>query len=216
MSQPPARPKIYHITHGKNLAGILASNCIWSDAEMIRRGGPDIAVGLSEVKQRRLTELAVSCHPGTKVGEFVPFYFCPRSVMLFIIHCADHPGLSYRGGQRSILHLEVDLHETVAWAESEGRPWAFTHRNAGSRYFQSFRDLAELDHLDWEHIANDNFRDAAVKDAKQAEFLIYGSLPWTLVRSIGVIDEEIARRVREILAGSMHRPDVHVERVWYY
>ncbi len=69
MSQPPARPKIYHITHGKNLAGILASNCIWSDAEMHRRGGPAAAIGIPEIKPRRLTELAVPCHPGTKVGE---------------------------------------------------------------------------------------------------------------------------------------------------
>jgi hypothetical protein len=35
MSQPSARPKLSHITLGKNLAGILASNCIGSDAEML-------------------------------------------------------------------------------------------------------------------------------------------------------------------------------------
>jgi hypothetical protein len=216
VSQPPARPKIYHITHGKNLAGILASNCLWSDAEMVRRGGPDTAIGISDIKQRRLTELSVFCHPGTKVGEFVPFYFCPRSVMLFIIHRGNHPKLTHQGGQRPILHLEADLHEVVSWAESQARPWAFTDRNAGSSYFRTFRHLAELDHLNWEHITKDDFRDATVKEAKQAEFLLYGWFPWTLVRSIGVIDEWVAQRVREILAGAVHRPDVHVQSAWYY
>ncbi len=216
MSQPPARPKIYHITHGKNLAAILASNCLWSDSEIILRGGPDTAIGISDIKRRRLSELAVPCHPGTKVGEFVPFYFCPRSVMLYILHKQNHPNLTYRGGQRPILHMEADLHDVVAWAESQGRPWAFTDRNAGSSYFQTSRHLAELSQLDWEHIANDDFRNPVVKEAKQAEFLVYRSFPWTLIRSIGVFDELIAQRVREILAAARHRPDVHVERAWYY
>ena len=216
MSQPPDRPKIYHITHGKNLGRILADDCLWSDAELIGRGGPDAAIGISEIKHRRLIERDVTCHPGIKVGEFVPFYFCPRSVMLYIIHRQNHPALTYRGGQRPILHLEADLEEVVAWAESQGRLWAFTDRNAGSVYFQTFSSLAELDRLNWELISSVDFRDALVKEAKQAEFLIYRSFPWSLVRSIGVIDEAIARRVREILVGSRHQPDVQVEPSWYY
>jgi ssDNA thymidine ADP-ribosyltransferase, DarT len=183
---------------------------------LVRRGGPQAAIGISEIKQRRLTERDVTCHPGTKVGEFVPFYFCPRSVMLYLIHRQNHPGLTYRGGQRPILHLEADLHEVVAWAESQDRPWAFTDRNAGSMYFQTFRDLADLGRLNWEHIASVDFRDAVVKEVKQAEFLVHGSFPWSLVRSIGVIDEAIARRVREFLVDARHQPDVQVRRAWYY
>jgi hypothetical protein len=216
MGRAPDRPKIYHITHGKNLGRILADGCLWSDAELFRRGGPDTAIGISEIKRRRLIERDVTCHPGTKVGEFVPFYFCPRSVMLYLIHKQNHPGLAYRGGQRPILHLEVDLHEVVAWAESQRLPWAFTDRNAGSVFFQAFRNPAELDRLNWEHIASVDFRNALVKEAKQAEFLVYRSFPWTLVRSIGVIDAGIARRVREILVDAGHQPDVQVERGWYY
>jgi hypothetical protein len=60
---------------------------------------------MSAIKRRRVEELEVSCHPGTKVGDYVPFYFCPRSVMLYVIHRANHPDLSYRGGQEPIVHL---------------------------------------------------------------------------------------------------------------
>jgi hypothetical protein len=216
MSPPPPQLKIYHITHGKNLAGILTDGCLWSDAEMARRGGPETCIGLPEIKQRRLYELAVDCHPGTKVGEFVPFYFCPRSVMLFILHRGNYPKLTYQGGQRPIVHLEANLHEVVAWADSQNRSWAFTDRNAGSRYFHPCRDLGQLDRLNWDHIAATEWSDELIKDAKQAEFLVYGSFPWTLVRSIGVLDEKIAERVREILTQAHHRPDVRVERTWYY
>jgi ssDNA thymidine ADP-ribosyltransferase DarT-like protein len=213
---PPARPKIYHITHGGNLAGIIADGCLWSDAEIIARGGPDAPIGMSKIKKRRLEELDVPCHPGTKVGQFVPFNLCPRSVMLHILHWANHPELSYRGGQRPILHLEADLYEVVAWADGQGQPWAFTDKNAGSYYFQSFRDVAQLDRLNWAHIANNDFREPEVKDAKQAEILVFGSFPWSLVRRIGVISEGHAERVREIVACSSHRPDVVVQNAWYF
>jgi|SRR5208337_4524451 len=216
MSPPPARPKIYHITHGRNLAGIIADGCLWSDAEIIARGGPGTAIGLSEIKKRRLEELAVACHPGTKVGQFVPFYFCPRSVMLYLLHKGNHPGLTYKDGQRPILHLEADLHEVVAWADSQGRNWAFTDRNAGSYYFQPFRDLTQLGQLNWDQIANTDFRDHLVKEAKQAEFLLYSSFPWPLVRTIGVISKGVAERVREIVSVSDYRPDVQVQTEWYY
>jgi|SRR5579864_284430 len=142
MSEPPAQPKIYHISHGRNLVRILSAGCLCSEAEMNPRGGPEVAIGMSEIKARRLNELPLSCHPGTRVGEYVPFYFCPRSVMLYILHMGNHPGLTYKEGQRPIVHLEADIHEVVSWAESQNRRWAFTDRNAGCGYFQSFSDLA--------------------------------------------------------------------------
>jgi len=216
MGLPPAQPKIHHITHGRNLARIIADGCLWSDAEMIARGGPEAPIGMSKIKKRRLEELVVACHPGTMVGHYVPFYFCPRSVMLHLVHRANHPDLTYRDGQRPILHLVADLHEVVTWAVERGRRWAFTDRNAGSRYFQAFRDLDQLERLDWDHIANRDFREPEVKDAKQAEFLVHHSFPWTLIQTIGVMDERIAARVRAITSESDHRPDVRVETEWYY
>jgi len=47
-----------------------------SDATMIARGGPPAAVGMNSIKQRRVT-LPVTCHAGTTVGQYVPFYFLP-------------------------------------------------------------------------------------------------------------------------------------------
>ena len=101
MTTPPARPKLYHITHVDNLRKIVADGALRSDAAIIARGGSVQAIGMSDIKRRRVEELEVACHPGTKVGEYVPFYFCPRSVMLYVIHCANHPELTYRGGQGS-------------------------------------------------------------------------------------------------------------------
>src|ERR1700687_1641277 len=108
----PTPPLIYHITHVDNLPQILADGGLLSDRTMANRGGPSCPVGMSSIKQRRLT-LPVTCHDGDFVGDYVPFYFCPRSVMLYLIYMRNHPDLAYRGGQDPIVHLEANVEEVV-------------------------------------------------------------------------------------------------------
>lgn len=211
----PDRPSIYHITHVDNLRSI-AMDGLSSDAEMVARGGPAATVGMSEIKRRRLLELPVKCHPGDYVGEYVPFFFCPRSIMLYILHMANHPSLDYHGGQEPIIHLEGDLHEAVAWAESEERRWAFALSNAGAAYTEFRKGLDRLDDLDWAAIESRDFREVRVKEGKQAEFLIRDVYPWRLVRSVGVHSEEIKQAVLAALEPAEHQPPVNVRPDWYY
>lgn len=211
----PAQPRLYHITHVDNLPAILAAAGLQSDAMMLSRGGPTATIGMGNIKQRRL-ELSVKCHPGDKVGDYVPFYFCPRSIMLYLIHCANHPDMTYRGGQSPILHLEADLHEVVQWSEQHGRRWAFTLSNAGAMYTEFRKDLAQLDAVDWPAVAASDFRNAQVKEGKQAEFLLHEYFPWDLVRRIGVINATVYGQVVRALHGATHHPAVEVRREWYF
>jgi hypothetical protein len=214
-SVSPKSPKIYHITHLENLPQ-MADHVLWSDAERIRRQLNCTIVGMSEIKRRRLEELEVDCNLGTKVGEYVPFYFCPRSIMLFLLHKGNHVDLTYTGGQRPIVHLQADLHRVVAWAESEGRRWAFSNGNAGTRYTRFFNNLEELEALDWQAIAATVWKDPIVKEHKQAEFLVEESFPWELIERIGVFDKEIAERAASVLSEAALRPEVVVAGNWYY
>ena len=209
----PAQPKIYHIVHVDRLASIVGDGFLWCDAEAHRRASPGTAIGMSELKQRRLTT-RLGSHPYLSVGDCVPFYFCPRSVMLYVIYRANHPKLGYRGGQGPIVHLEADLHETVDWAERQGRRWAFTLSNAGSRYFQDRCDLAQLDEIDWEAVRARNWQGRA--EGKQAEFLVERSFPWDLVRSVGVRSAEAYAAATEAVRAADHRPAVTIRRDWYY
>jgi hypothetical protein len=215
VSAPPVRPKIYHITHVDNLRSILREGVLVSDAAMIARGGPTAAIGMSTIKARRLS-LAVDCHAGDNVGDYVPFYFCPRSIMLYVIYCANHPELSYRGGQGPIVHLEADLHDVVAWATRVRRRWAFSLSNAGAVYAQFRARVAELDQINWNAVAATDFRSAEIKEGKQAEFLVHGSFPWTLVSGIGVLSAAMKGRAEAAIASAAHRPPVHIQRDWYY
>jgi hypothetical protein len=211
----PLTPKIYHITHVKNLQGILQAKGLWSDAKRIERDLDTELVGLSRIKQRRLRQLEVKCHPGTKVGEYVPFYFCPRSIMLYMIRMGKHPDLISSEGQSPILHLKADFRATIAWADRRRRRWAFTHQNAGALYTDFYARIKDLDKVNWAAVAARYFLDPTVKEGKQAEFLIYESFPWPLVEKIGVLEPATATRVEAELVGESHLPAVQVEPSWY-
>ena len=216
MTTIPRHPKIYHITHINNLRAIATSGELVSDAIRIQRDINCSLVGMSTIKQRRLTEIEVDVCPGTTVGEYVPFYFCPRSIMLYILYRANHPELTYRGGQQTIVHLEVDLNEAIKWAEARQEPWAFTDRNAGAYFVQFYNRQTDLNRIDWNAVAATDFREPQIKDGKQAEFLSYATFPWTLIRKIGTIDPVMANQVREAISGTSHQPTVKVQRGWYF
>jgi len=209
----PANPKIYHIVHMDRLPSIMADGCLWCDAKIAQRKPPGTSIGMSNIKQRRLAELTLDSHPSLYVGDCVPFYFCPRSVMLYLIHRKNHE-LAYQGGQMPIIHLEADLQAVVNWAEENGQRWAFTLSNAGARYFEDRSDLAHLNEIDWTAVEATHWQ--ACKEGKQAEFLLENNFPWHLVGRIGVSNKKAYAQVMNSLNGAGHRPVVEVICDWYY
>ena len=209
----PADPKIYHIVHVNRLPSIVADGHLWCDAKMIQRSGTGTTIGMNKIKQRRLTK-GLNSHPNLHVGDCVPFYFCPRSIMLYLIHQANHPELTYRGGQGPIVHLESDLRQTVAWANQKKLRWAFTTSNAGSSFFEDYSDLAQLDKIDWNAVQATSWQ--ACKEGKQAEFLIEQRFPWKLISRIGVLSRQLYCQAIAALVGTGHKPPVEIRREWYY
>jgi hypothetical protein len=215
MPQPPANPKIYHIVHVDRLASIVSDGCLWSDAMMAGRKGTGTVIGMKTIKERR-RRLPVTCHPGDQVGDYVPFYFCPRSIMLFVIYLKKHSELTYRGGQGPIIHLEADLHEVATWAGTNGRRWAFSLSNAGASNTQFRSRLDQLNEVNWSAVDATDFRPADVKKGKQAEFLVHESFAWKLVERVGVSSQAICQRVANATSKSAHQPPVEIKLNWCY
>jgi hypothetical protein len=215
----PAQPKIYHIVHVDRLASIIADGRLWSDAEMVQRQGVGTTIGMSNIKERRLNQLRLSCHPDLHVGNCTPFYFCSRSVMLYLIYKRNEE-LTYKGGQEPIIHLEADFYAAVDWAEQNSQRWAFTLSNAGAYYFEDRSDIARLGDINWDAVQtrqwSGNGVSRSVKEGKQAEFLIERSFPWHLVERIGIHSPGIAQQVANAMQGAAHRPRVETRREWYY
>ena len=216
MARMPANQKIYHITHVRNMSQIAQTGVICSDAKRIDLGLDCEIVGMSRIKHRRLYEIEVHCYSGTRVGEYAPFYFCPRSIMLYILHKGDHPDVSYTEGQGPIVHLQADLIHTVRWAEQHGIHWAFSDRNAGTYMAQFYNSLDDLDQINWRAVAATDFRDMMIKEGKQAEFLMYDYFPWELIERIGVRDTTVVKTVQRAISESGHQPEVRAEPSWYY
>lgn len=210
----PAQPKIYHIVHVDRLEAIIAAGGLLSDAKIMELNASGTTIGMNSIKQRRLQELTLASYPDLHVGDCVPFYFCPRSIMLYLIYQANHPELAYRGGQVPIVHLQADLKTSVEWAQQQPRRWAFTLSNAGSYYFEDRCDLGRLNELDWQAIETNQWQ--SCKEGKQAEFLMELSFPWQLVESIGVHSHSIYQQVMNILQAAPHRPTVTIKPQWYY
>jgi hypothetical protein len=202
----PQDPAIYHITHVDNLPGILREGGLWCDRERIRRGLTSTNIGHLHIKQRRLNR-AVTTRAGGTLGDYVPFNFCPRSVMLY----ADHRGHSdYQGGQEAIVHLV----STVNRAVGLGRDWAFTDRHAELAHALHFDDLALLTEVPWEVMPLSYW--VEVKEERQAEFLVRDFFPWSAVMEVAAMTPAVAQRVRDALDKAAHRPLLTTKPAWYY
>jgi hypothetical protein len=215
----PENPWIYHIVHVDRLASIAADGLLFCDAHLAQNPRPGTVIGMNNIKHRRMTELQLASHPGLYVGQCTPFYFCPRSVMLYMIH-RQNPELSYQGGQDEIVHLVASMDETIAWADANGRRWAFTLSNAGSRDFEDRADRARIDEINWTAVHARQWAggtvDPSIKRGKQAEFLLEHSFPLSLVKAIGTKSDRVAHKAAQALAGTPHQMTIKPVPNWYY
>ncbi len=216
----PTKPKIYHIVHVDRLSSIINAGYLWCDAKVDRNPQPGTTIGMSEIKRRRREDLLLNSHPDLHVGDCVPFYFCPRSIMLYLIYKGNAPGLTYSDGQKPIVHLEADLSATVKWADQNSRRWAFTSSNAGSKFFEDYCKLEHLSKINWDAVQAVRWSGGgispSIKEGKQAEFLIERQFPWELISRIGVRSPDICNRVNKAIQGVGHRPQVKILPKWYY
>ncbi|AYJ74821.1 MULTISPECIES: type II toxin-antitoxin system toxin DNA ADP-ribosyl transferase DarT [Thermus] len=195
---------IYHITHIKNLASILETGGLLP----LNRSPRHQSIAYEHIRERR-GQTRVPLKPGGTLNDYVPFYFCPRSPMLYAVHTGS---TDYWGGQTPILHLV----SSVQAVHAKGLDFVFTDQHAVLLHARFFNNPQDLSKLDWGAIQASFW--SQVKAQKQAEFLVYDFFPWDLVQEIGVIDDKIAQEVRQILQRFPNRrhPPVRVRRDWYY
>lgn len=199
--------KVSHITHIENLESILEQSCLWSDFKRIELGLMSQNIGYAHIKQRRLTR-PVSVAAGGTIGQYVPFNFCPRSVMLFVIY-KKHP--DFQGGQDRVLHLITDI-DTV---RSHNKYCFFTDIHADLDYAEQIDNFGRIGELDIKRIVNERYWQD-FKEEKQAEFLAFESVQWNAIHAIGVKTQAVADEVNAILETARHKPEVVVKPNWYY
>ncbi|PZG00859.1 type II toxin-antitoxin system toxin DNA ADP-ribosyl transferase DarT [Micromonospora deserti] len=220
MSDTIGQPKptlIMHFTHIDNLPAVLKAGRLFSDGSV----GPQLAtnVGAAEIKARR-RERRVPCPPGGVVADYVPFYFAPRSPMMFRIACDHRDGKSgcYPGGDDPLVYL-VSSVERVSDA---GREWVASDGNCAvglTSFSASLDELATL--VDWPllraKVWKDIPEDMDRMRRRAAEFLVHREFPLDLLAGYAVRTEERREQVRQVFRDAgMIEPYVSVRPNWYY
>jgi len=206
-------PAIYHLTHVGNLPGIVASGGLHCDRVVAEMGSVITSLAHDHIKSRRVRTMVPTAVGGT-LADFVPFYFGPRSPMLYAIHQGGVDG--YDGGQEPVVHLVAQAEQI----ENADLPFTFTDGHAVMVLSDFYDDLADVHHVDLALMRARYWFDTDTqpdrKRRRQAEFLVHEFLPWTFIEEIGVKTAEMKTAVEATLRHANHAPPVVVRAGWYY
>ena len=139
----PTPTRIFHITPISNLAKICAAGEICSKNLLATRGEGHDSIAHTTIQSRRATK-PVTCAPGGVVHDYVPFYYAPRSPMLFALNNGKVQGCNWR--QEDVVHIESSV-ESIAGA---GEPFVIYPVSAALDYsVECFNTINDLERIDW-------------------------------------------------------------------
>ena len=118
---------LYHITHIDNLPRIIAEGGLLCDRLRVQTDVTIKGIAYQHIKDRRAKRIVPIAAQGT-LADYVPFYFAPRSPMLFTIHKGKVIG--YTEGQKPVIYLVSSVDKVLElnnrWAlQMAMRRWSF-------------------------------------------------------------------------------------------
>lgn len=181
---------VFHFTHLNNLATI-ASFGLQCDADVQLTDRLRQEVGNREIKSmRRSREVPVP--PGGVVADYVPFYFAPRSPMMYAIARGNVP--TYQNGCDDVVYLC----STLGRLRAAGAPVILTDRNAvleTAGFASSADDLA----IDWplmhERYWHDTPEHPDRREKRTAECLVYRLVEPSAIAAVVTRTDAVAGRV---------------------
>ncbi|MGV9374264.1 type II toxin-antitoxin system toxin DNA ADP-ribosyl transferase DarT [Nonomuraea sp. NPDC003707] len=203
-------PWLLHFTHVDNLGSVARTGLVADNLQ------PPLVVECAEqgIKELRRTR-SVPLGPLGVVADYVPFYFAPRSPMLYRINSGGVRG--YDQGQTPLVYLVTRLSAIAA----SNLAWVASDRNAAlatARFTTTQRELAT--HIDWalmeaEYWANTD-EDGSRVQRRMAELLVHERVPWMVFSRVYAHTESVAAVARKTLEGLGHRPSAEVRAHWYF
>jgi hypothetical protein len=205
---------IMHFTHVRNLPGILAAGCLQTDSLVNHGSALQVEAADLEIKAKRQA-IRIRLSPYGCVADYVPFYFAPRSPMLYKLAKGGVP--NYTDGQDPPIYL-VSTVETVARA---GLQCLFSDGNCAAAVTQVSGDLTQFESMvDWEVMGaqrwNNTAEDGDRMRRRMAEFLVYERLPIGCVAGIAVRTDGAKEQVDAILAAQGVSLPVWARPGWYF
>ena len=194
----PERALIFRITHLRNVTWIL-DHGLHCDSSNVR-DADFVPIGSGDLIPKRRTQ-SVPIPPGGVFADYIPFYFTPRTPMLYNIKTGTGIGVVERP-MSEIAILVTSLHML---RDHEVR-FVFTDRHAFLATARFSSDLGDLAWLRWGDIQRSDFAkdsdDPGKFEQYQAEALAHHHVPTAAllgIACVGVsgrdtIAREVARR----------------------
>lgn len=208
----PANGLLFRITHVGNLRWLLTHGLHCARAQL--RDPAFIEIGSSNLIAKR-RDRRVPQHPCGTLSDYVPFYFTPRSPMLFNIKTG------WKGLQRRSNADIAILVTAVSHLKRLEVPILFTDRHAyaaTARFSNSPDGLSSM--VDWAILQNRDFRNTDEypdkMDRYQAEALVYRHVPVTALRGIGCVSASVQTRIEALVAEMGLSLRVVVRPGWYF
>lgn len=215
----PERPQptwVFHFTHIDHVSSIVARGLL-SDRSARMEGVLTTEIGELGIKATRRKQ-TVHAGRGGNVADYVPFYFAPRSPMLYSIGMGNVS--SYQDGTEEFIYILSTL-ETL---DSLGHTIVLTDRNAALRY-TTYRDFDPSDRMgdgfvDWDLMRERYWyntpEDPTRKERRMAETLVHERVQWGAVIKLGAKSPAVANELVEFVGISQHRPEILVKPEWYF
>ncbi len=210
----PVPTRVLHMTRIERIPSIIAHGLL-SDTACRHAQIGGIAIGYDHIKQRR-AQRAVPCGAGGTLADYVPFYFAPRSPMLFAVTRGNVSAEAARTDQ--IVYLVT----TTQNLRTAGLTVVVSNRHAelGFADFTEQDELLNTGFVDWTvmraTIWTNTPADPDRKERRQAECLVHPWVPWMLFEQVATKTDEAKGRVEHLLGRLGQSTPVAVRRGWYF
>lgn len=189
----------YHLTHGKNLAGIFGAGEILSK----NRIGNQAYVDVSNPDVQEWRSAKIEPNSGLPIHNFVPLYFGFKTPM---VACLQHIN-----EQIVFLRFSLDILDFGGVVVCDG------NARADRTQFRLFTSIDDLEILDRRAILSVKWaRDDELRRKKQAEILVPNRLSIQLLLDIIVFSEAARRAVQRHAEKAGIRVRVRVNSGWYF
>ncbi len=170
-------------------------------------------IGNAELIEKRTTH-TVPIPPGGSLGDYVPFYFTPWSIMLYNIK-TGYNGVP-RLDNREVVIMVSSLHRLSQLR----RQFVFTNSHAYGAEAEFFSDLKDLDQIDWALLRSKNFKndpeDPGKKGRYQAEALVHRHLPVEALLGIACYDADVQARLNGFAQPAKVNVSIQALPNWYF
>lgn len=211
----PIPTQVYHFTRVEHLASIVR-NGLLSDTEVQQRSVLRQELGDHGIKSARRRR-PVPCGAGGYVADYVPFYFAPRSPMLYSIAKGNVPNVD------SNCNRVIYLITTTQNLQATRARVVYSNQNARMDFASMTVDDTLLDgddFIDWPLMRskfwNNTVDDPDRKERRQAEFLVHTRVAWSVITEVAAKTPGTASEVQAILAQARMMTKVSVHPDWYF